>query len=459
MLIDPNTGVHVRTGEWMLAEHVVPRKDLFSFAIAGHAWCDWEWLCDALYAVLHRWRGLAAIAAFSLAVLCFTSLLVYRTARVHAGGMVALAVTCLVMATTTIHWLARPHLLTWLLVAFFCWVIERARVRGHGASLLALPLLMVLWVNVHPGFITGVLILAVWGAVEHVEGLLGLTQEGHIVHAQWSRWFSVAALACLAATLINPYGIELHKHIVEYLFSLGTVTAQVAEWLSPDFHNPRLHWFELLLPLAAAAGLWHGFRGRLAWCALTLGGMHLALVSVRNVPIFAILCAAPVSSLVAHLVQRCELGERFDAAERSLASSALTTLTFYCVAGGLVIPVGCRPALGLSRPSSLPVEAIAHLPPGRLFTTDRWADYVIYAQPRRQVFFDCRNDLYGPGFLKEYMTVMRAEPGWQGIAAKYAFTVALVPDKSPISAALATSAGWRLSYRDATAAVFVRQQL
>ena len=459
LLIDPNTGVHVRTGEWMLAEHVVPRKDLFSFAIAGHAWCDWEWLCDALYAVLHRWRGLAAIAAFSLAVLCFTSLLVYLAARVHAGGMVALAVTCLVMATTTIHWLARPHLLTWLLVALFCWVIERARVRGHGALLLALPLLMVLWVNLHPGFLAGVLILAVWSAAQHVKGLFGLTQERHIVHAQWSRWFSLTALACLTATLVNPYGIELHKHVVEYLFSPGTVTAQVAEWLSPDFHNPRLHWFELLLPLGAAAGLWHGFRGRLAWCALTLGGMHLALASVRNVPIFAIVCVAPVSSLVQHLVQHCEMSGRLHAAERSLASSTLATVTCCCVAGGLVIAVGWRSALNLGPPSSLPVEAISHLPPGRLFTTDRWADYVVYAGPKRPVFIDCRNDLYGPDLVKEYMTVMRAEPGWQGIAAKYAFVVALVPDNSPISAALAASAGWRLSYWDATAAVFVRQQL
>jgi hypothetical protein len=459
LLTDPNTGVHVRTGEWILAEHDVPRKDLFSFAIAGHRWCDWEWLCDALYAVLHRWSDLAAIAAFSLAVLCLTSLLVYVTARVHTGRTVAFAMTCLVMATTTIHWLARPHLLTWLLVALFCWVIERARMSGHGAPLLALPLLMVLWVNLHPGFLAGVLVLAVWGAAEHVEGLLGLAQLGHIVDAQWCRWFSLTALACLAATLVNPYGIELHKHIVEYLFSPGTVTAQVAEWLSPDFHNPRLHWFELLLPLGAAAGLWHGFRGRLAWCALTLGGMHLALASVRNVPIFAIVCAAPLSNLIEHLVQRSDVGERFHAAGRSLASSALTSLTCYCVVGALVIAVASRPALDLGTPSSLPVEVIAHLPPGHLFTTDRWADYVIYAEPRRQVFFDCRNDLYGPGFVKEYMTVIRAEPGWQGIAAKYAFAVALVPDKSPISAALAASSDWRLSYRDATAAVFVRQQL
>jgi hypothetical protein len=373
--------------------------------------------------------------------------------------MVAFALTCLVMATTIIHWLARPHLLTWLFVALFCWVIEQARVREHGAPLLALPLLMVLWVNLHPGFLTGVLILAVWGAAEHVEGLLGLIQEGYIVHAQWSRWFSLTALACLAATLVNPYGIELHKHIVEYLFSSGTVTAQVAEWLSPDFHNPRLHWFELLLPLAAAASLWHGLRGRLAWCALTLGGMHLALASVRNVPLFAILCAAPVSSVVEHLVQACGVGEQFHAAERSLASSVLTTLACYCVAGGLVIAVGCRPTLGLGTPSSVPVEGLAHLPAGRLFTTDRWADYVIYAEPKRRVFFDCRNDLYGPDLVKEYMTVMRVEPGWQGIAAKYAFVVALVPDNSPISAALAASAGWRLSYWDATAAVFVKEQL
>ncbi len=67
LLTDPNTGVHVRSGDWILSHHAVPRQDLFSFAIAGQAWCDWEWLTDTLYALLYRWRGLAAIAAFGLA--------------------------------------------------------------------------------------------------------------------------------------------------------------------------------------------------------------------------------------------------------------------------------------------------------------------------------------------------------------------------------------------------------
>lgn len=458
LLSDPNTGVHVRTGEWILGRHAIPRQDLFSFAIAGRAWCDWEWLSDALYALLYRWHGLAAVAAFSLAVLCLTSAVVYLAARLHSARFVAFAVTCLVMATTTIHWLARPHLFTWLLVAVFCWVIERARVTGERKLLLALPILTVLWANLHPGFLAGVLLLIVWSAAELVQTRLRYSREERVAHSEWSGWFGLMALACLAATLANPYGIQLHEHVIEYLFSPRTVTAQVAEWLSPDFHNPRLHWFELLLPLCAAAGLWHGVQWRLGWCALTLGWMHLALISVRNVPLCAIVCAAPVAGLVEQLLQHCGLQSRFRAAAASLTSSRLRTFACCAAAGGLVIVVGCESALRLGPPSSLPVKALAHLPPGRLFTTDRWADYVIYAEPGRQVFVDCRNDLYGPSFVKDYLMLIRAQPGWQDVAAKYAFAAALVPSDSPIAAALAGSADWRLWYRDSMAAIFVRSE-
>src|SRR5262245_60364916 len=41
LLADPNTGVHVQAGEWILSHHAIPRQDVFSFTLAGHAWCDW----------------------------------------------------------------------------------------------------------------------------------------------------------------------------------------------------------------------------------------------------------------------------------------------------------------------------------------------------------------------------------------------------------------------------------
>jgi hypothetical protein len=458
LLSDPNTGVHVRTGDWILGQRAIPRVDLFSFAIAGRRWCDWEWMSDLLCALLHRWHGLAAIAAFSLASLCLTSMVIYLTARIHASPAVAFALTCLVVATTAIHWLARPHLFTWLLLAVFCWVIERARVAGSRRPLLALPLLTLVWVNLHPGFIAGLLILGVWCAAEALQARLGSSAEERAAHKRWAQWFAFTGVACFAVTFANPYGIHLHRHILSYLFSLNTVTPQVAEWLPPDFGNPRLHWFELMLPLGAAAGLWHGLRGRFAWCALTLGWMHLALGSVRNVPLFAIVCAAPVASLFAHLVRQWSFGRQLHAAEASLERSQFATAVCCGIAGILLIAVFHTRSLRLGPNSSLPIEAIPHVPPGRLFTTDRWADYVIYAEPGRQVFFDCRNDLYGPQFVNAYQTVMTAVPGWQEVLQRYGLTVALVPAKSPISAALEASAAWRQSYSDTTAAVFVSEK-
>src|SRR6516165_2997238 len=105
LLADPNTGVHVRAGEWILSHHAIPRQDLFSFTLAGRAWCDWEWLSDGLYALLFQVKGLSAIVAFHLALLVLISLILYRTARLRGGAMMAFTVTCLAMATTTIHWL------------------------------------------------------------------------------------------------------------------------------------------------------------------------------------------------------------------------------------------------------------------------------------------------------------------------------------------------------------------
>ena len=458
LLSDPNAGVHVRTGDWILIHRAIPRHDLFSFSIASRSWFAWEWLSDIVYAILHRLGGLAAIAAFTLALLCLTSVVVYKTACLHCGRTVAFAVTCSVMATTTIHWLARPHLFTWLLVAIFCWVIEQVRERGSRKLLLVLPVLMLLWVNLHPGFLAGLLILSVWCAGECVLGRKRSNKEELSEHRNRTLWFALIGVACLAATFANPYRTQLHRHIVSYLFSPATVTTQVEEWLSPDFHNPRLHWFELLLPLGAAAGLWHGLRGRFTWCALLLGWIHLALVSVRNVPIFAIISAAPVASLVSHVVTEYGWDKWIQAAERSLSSTRrrMGTLVCYGIAGALLTMVFCNKSLQLGSQSSLPIEAAAHIPAGRLFTTDRWADYLIYAKPGRRVFFDCRNDLYGQRFVMDYLAVIKAEPGWQDVLTKYGLTVALVPKDSPIQAALAASTEWKLSYEDSTAAVFLR---
>ena len=304
LLTDPITGVDIRAGQWILSHHAIPQQGLFSFTLVPRAWCDWEWLSDLVYALLYRIHGLSAVVTIHLFLLCLASVIVFRTARLHAGRTIAFAVACLVMATTTIHWLARPHLFTWLLVALFAFLPERAEVTGNSRSLVALPLLMILWVNLHPGFVAGLLVLGVWSASSLLRWWFADNAGDTARRKGRAVWICLAPAACLAATLANPYFWRLDAHIVSYLFSSTSVTSHIAEWLSPDFHNSRLDCFELLLPLAGAAGLWQGLRGHFAHCALVFGWMHLALVSVRNVPLFAIVCAAPLAAAGERLLPR-----------------------------------------------------------------------------------------------------------------------------------------------------------
>lgn len=459
LLTDPSTGVHVRTGDWILAHHAVPRHDLFSFSLGNKRWCDWEWLSDAVFSILHRWHGLPAVAAISLALLCFTSFLIYRAARLAAGRTVAFGVTCLVMATTTIHWLARPHLFTWLLLALFCWTFHRAEAKESGAWLLALPALMVLWVNLHPGFVAGLLALSLYCGGSALEVIKNRDAKERLNALRRARSGGWAFAVCSLATLVNPYGLHLHQHIASYLLSNSSVTSHVAEWLPPDFRNARLHWFELFLPIASAAAVWHGAKGRFRWCLVMLGFLHLALASVRNVPLFAILSTAPVAWAAEEWLSQCEWGRQLRQAEAALPPrrSTLVNAFIYGLACAALAAIVWGKPMGLGPRGSLPVEAAEHLPPGRLFTTDRWADYLIYRDPHRKVFFDGRNDFYGPGFVKDYLIVMRAEPGRQRIMARYALTVALVPDGSAIAAALSCSEDWKKVREDSVATVFVRK--
>ena len=379
LLADPDTGLHIRTGDWILAHHQVPRRDLYSFTIPGKPWCDWEWLSDVLFSILHRCGGLGAITAFSLLLLCLTSVIVYRTARLHASRTVALAVTYIVMATTTIHWLARPHLLTWMLVALFCRMVDDSEFDNLSRRWLLLPLLMAFWTNLHGGFMAGLMVLASHMAGSAARAVLAGRKEDKAPFRQRVRGYTVLAMGCLAATLTNPYFTSLHLHITSYLFGGASVTGQVSEWLSPDFHNPRVAWFEVMLALGATAGLWHGLQKRFSWCLLTLGSAHLALVSVRNVPIFAIVSAAPVAAMIQDLIRRCLWALKLRRVEATLAGARSRAGAAAAYALGLAVLAAVLSGSSVLRQEfDLPVSAFSHLPPGRVFTSDRWADYLIY---------------------------------------------------------------------------------
>ena len=265
VLADGDTGWHIRTGEWILAHHSVPRLDIFSFSMPGQPWFAWEWLSDILLAGMNRVGGLRGVALFSILLVSVVYALIFRLICRRTNVIVATLIAVVVAAASSTHWLARPHLFTLLFLVLFYAALEQVRdgrTRLAGIPYLAiLPAATVLWTNLHGGFFIGILMIGAYGGGEVLK--MVLSENRGESRATWEKagWYFASALGCLAASLINPYSYRLHVHILAYLRD-PFYAQHINEFLSPNFHDLEVVFFEGLLVLAAAAGCWHLSKGR-----------------------------------------------------------------------------------------------------------------------------------------------------------------------------------------------------
>ncbi len=189
------------------------------------------------------------------------------------------------------HWLARPHLFTLLFVVVFWASLERAR-EGHTGWLFWLPVLTVLWTNLHGGFFVGIVLIGCYAAGEFTRWLVEKDREEAKAALRRSKAYLITALASAGATLVNPYFYRLHLHVYKFLSGSPSQIRPT----SSSRRTSRTSWpsgIEPMVLLGVVAVVWCLYRKRFAHAFLVAGWLHLALFSVRNLPIYLIV-AAPV---------------------------------------------------------------------------------------------------------------------------------------------------------------------
>ena len=476
LLGDGDTGWHVRTGEWIMSHGRVPDKDLFSYTRTGHTWFAWEWLWDVVFGWLHQHWGMAALVVGSSLVICLTSALVFRLAFRKSGNpLIAMALTFLVMASSSIHFLARPHLITLLFTVVFYTILERVRENRSTRLLWGLPLLTVLWTNLHGGWFLGVVLIGLYGAGELASGLFDGGPGAWPAAMKRALPYAGIASLCLAASLVGPYTYHLHVHIWEYLTD-SFQREHIQEMLPISFQNPAARYFEILLLVGGAACFWHLRRKRFTECLLLAFFAHVGLLAARNVPIFGIAAAPIVALAVAEWCQTLEdapvsgwlrrlarslrsMGDSIGGMEGewrthvvSFAAVALVTAILYAPSP----PPNFRARFDAKE---FPAKAVASLGDSavtsRIFTSDQWGDFLIYKlYPKNQVFIDGRSDFYGSRFVEKYLDVLNVKYNWQRHLNEYGVDTILLPTDAPLAGALKESSRWHVVYDDGDAIVF-----
>ena len=475
LLGDAGIGWHIRTGEWILRTRSVPRVDSFSSLMSGKPWYAWEWLYEAGIGAIHRGLGLNGVVAFSALVIAFTFALVFRMMRKRGTSLpIAVAVLLLAVSASSIHFLARPHVVSWLLTVIWFGVLEAFERDGKARRLLWLPVTMLAWVNLHGGFLVGFVLLGLYG--------IGAAVWGWRAGREWRsvRMLGLTAAAALALTFVNPYGYQLHAHIYRYLGDRFLMN-HINEFLSPDFHGMAQKCFAAILLLA--------FAGTAATRLLSASqllvvvfAVYSGLYSARNIPVSSMLLALLIGPQLSALVDEGarnrtmpervrrglgrlrDFGERMGALDARLRGHGWVIVVvlaglWTCAHGGRL---GSRQIIDAGFDGKrFPIEAVDFLSRSGIrepvFCPDYWGGYLIYRlYPQTQVVVDDRHDLYGPDFLKKYLKVVHVEPGWDealsGMGANWVFT----PKESPLANILKEVAVWQVVYSDDRAALFRR---
>jgi hypothetical protein len=281
------------------------------------------------------------------------------------------------------------------------------------------------------------------------------------------KWFLYAAAALSAGTLLNPYGIGLHEHVIRYL-SDSELLARIGEFQSFNFHAAGAAQIVLMLAIAAIGAVLALGQRRLEHALIAAVLIAMALRSARALPLVA-LVALPFAngaitaaldgarSLTPRLSRwrTAVLGysSRLRSIDQKLSGAATVVLALI-----VMVVIARMPAISVHAgfpPDQFPVAAsaaVAQLPPdSRILAPDKFGGYLIYRfDGRRRVFFDGRSDFYGAQFMKDYIRLIEARPGWAEQVRSFRFTHALLPPDYTLLAAL-EGAGWRPIYKDRTA--------
>ncbi|HZE89125.1 MAG TPA: hypothetical protein VE404_06230, partial [Verrucomicrobiae bacterium] len=159
--------LHLRTGGLILERGAVPRAEEYTYTRAGEAIVDHEWLSQVVFASVHAIAGLDGLTLLKGLLLAAT-LAVVSIASFESSGSPAPAAAAAALATLgtalliASHLFIRPHLFTLLLAAVFTWALPRLAAsptdRERWRWVAALAGLQVLWVNLHGGFVVGILL-------------------------------------------------------------------------------------------------------------------------------------------------------------------------------------------------------------------------------------------------------------------------------------------------------------
>jgi hypothetical protein len=437
-------------GDRILREHAIPRAlGDETFAAAGAPWTPHEWLFSTALAFTARHGATWAVPLLcALAAGVALATVVLRCRRRGVSSTLTSAAVLVSAFATIQSFGARAQVLGWAGVTTVVWLLE-----SDGPLAWAAVPVTLAWANVHASaFLAPAVAVLFAGAA--------LLRDRALTRSV--RRSAAIAVACTAATLATPLGIDLARYALALLAS--PIRHSIAEWGATSASSYAFVAGALpLLLVLATFGVRAPARDRLLAGAFTV----LLFTAVRNVPVFAFV-AAPLAFAA---LQRAREPRRSaapddvafarDGARGATRGAAWATLAAVASCGVAITTLSWQrvpaPASALPLGTARALLAQAHVPP-RVFCEDfAWCSLFLNEPVR--FFMDGRCDPYPAPVWRDYREVIDGNRRWAAILDRERVDAVLVRRNGALDSLLAERGGWRRIASDRVSGLYVRSAL
>lgn len=436
---------HFASARWILQHHAVPYTDPFSAYGAGKFWAAYSWLFEVIVFQMFRRWGLAGVLAFTAGMTTLIVVALYRMIqRLLPDFTLAVFLTLAAVFCFCGLFSPRPWLFTILFFILEFDILLQARSTGKRMGLFLLPLLFVLWANTHIEFVYGLLVLGLAVIEPVVERWWPARQTQLRFAALWP-----ILVACLAATLVNPYGWRVYQIVGQYAGTPGTNF--VLEMNSLAFRTPN-EYVLLFLTFACVGALAWTRRIPFFEFAVFATAATVTFRTRREIWLLAVVAAAILAAALPvkqHMFRK------------------LHELALPCILAASGLLVWCFAALQhlnnehlqAQLASEMPVRAVAAIKSGNyrgpLFNTFDWGGYLIW-DLGMPVSIDPRTNVYGDEYIVRNIDTWMGNP--DGDRNLESAGIVIGPVANPLTYILRLDPRFQLVYEDNLAAVFVRRK-
>lgn len=456
-LADYDLWGYLSFGRVFWEEGFFPYRDIFAYTPTNPIWIYHEWLTGVIFFGLQKYLGPASLQFLRYFLAVLTLYLVYITAVKKGGrkGIVFIVLIPVMILVSFGYVPVRAQIFTFFFFALTLYILEDARQTDNPGYLHWLPVMMIIWCNVHGGFVSGAGLIFLYG--------LGSLLNREKKAGAYFLW----GLLSWSATLINPYGFDYWRYTVD---AVWLDRSDITEWYSA-FHALKtgVYVFPVSLFLVMSfltVAVWMIGRRRDFTEILVMSAvLYLSFAHVRHNVLFGLVMGVYLPAWLTAI---------FGAIKSEWLRSVGKGLTIFFAGLSIVVyahfypvrPIHFVPTFKFFVSSdAYPIKALAWLNAnhirGNLLCHFDWGEYVMWCcRQDFRVAIDGRYEtVYRQDVHREYFDFSSGRTTGEIFLKKYPHDVVLVKADSQTHQFMNRQKDWEAVYSDPTSVIFIRKKI